>query len=158
VNGNAVVDFSCTTVFITARGDPLNKTDKKHPRTPIRGHFPAVARHKARDDVTRAAIYNLFGLVTACLWNAKMQYRLARTPQELGINTVPSIFIIPYKLHTKLFVNRLIKGKGDNSPQDLVFVISAAVITELNCKLRKNMGPANWRPVTKIPQNEVYCP
>ena len=66
VKGNAVVDFSCITVLITARGDPLNKTDKKHPRTPIRGHFPAVARHKARDDVTRAAIYNLFGLVMAC--------------------------------------------------------------------------------------------
>ena len=50
------------------------------------------------------------------------------------------------------------KGRGDNDPQDLLFVISIAVKTELNCKLKKNIGPANWRPVTNIPQKDVYCP
>ena len=60
-----------------------------------------------------------------------------------GINTVPSIFRNPYKLHTKLFVNKLMKGSGDKSPHDFTFEISIAVKTELNCKLKKNIGPAN---------------
>ena len=65
------------------------------------------------------------------------------TPHVFGINTVPSIFRNPYKLHTKLFVNKLIKGSGDRSPQDLTFEISIAVNIELNCKLKKKIGPAN---------------
>lgn len=74
------------------------------------------------------------------------------------MNTVLSILSNPYRLQTKLFVNKLMKGKGDKGPHDLLFVISMAVKTELSCNVRKNMGPANCNPVTKIPQKEVYCP
>ena len=109
-------------------------------------------------DITIDPMYSLFGFVRVCLWNASIQNKLASTPHELGMKTVPSIFSKPYKLHTKLFVNKLMKGRGDNDPQDLLFVISIAVKTELNCKLKKNIGPANWRPVTNIPQKDVYCP
>ena len=35
--GKAAVDLSFITVLITASGDPLNSTDRKHPNIPING-------------------------------------------------------------------------------------------------------------------------
>ena len=67
VNGNAVVDFSSITVFITARGEPLNKTDKEQPNTPISEECAVAVRYKAIVEMINDTMYRLFGLLSVCL-------------------------------------------------------------------------------------------